>query len=404
VLLFGALLLLLPGSAAAFGPLSSFGEFGSGAGQLNSPAQLSVAAKGDLYVADSGNDRISVFAGDGSFLRTFGQGLLQEPEDVALDDEGRAYVADSGNHRIAVFSAAGFFLFAFGESGEGALTDPVGVDVDASMFGATVFVADSGNNLVVSFTPAGDFLDSFGSVAAPHDVIVGGGGNLFVANFGNEQVDVFDKDGSGPIRSIGAGGVGELSGPVALVADGLGGIYVADRTAQRVVHFRDSGEFLGSVDAVPNVGGVGVACQGNVFATETGTLLARVVRFGEAGTPPPPCTSPSVEPVQVSLAPPPSNRIRFGGLIRNRRNGSAVLFVRVPGPGRVILKGRGVRRLTRSAPRAMRVRLPVKPKVRLRHFLKKHGKGRIRVEVTFRPVGGEPRSIEKPILLKRRRR
>jgi hypothetical protein len=105
----------------------------------------------------------------------------------------------------------------------------------------------------------------------------------------------------------------------------------------------------------------------------------------------------------VSLIPVPSNRIRFAGLVKNRRNGSAVLFVRVPGPGRVILKGRGVRRLARSTRRAMRVRLPIKPKVRLRHFLKRHGKGRIRVEVTFRPVGGEPRSIEKVIVLRRKR-
>jgi hypothetical protein len=52
----------------------------------------------------------------------------------------------------------------------------------------------------------------------------------------------------------------------------------------------------------------------------------------------------------------------------------------------------------------MRVRLPIKPKVRLRRYLKQHGKGRIRVEVTFTPVGGTPFTREKPILLKRTRR
>lgn len=102
-----------------------------------------------------------------------------------------------------------------------------------------------------------------------------------------------------------------------------------------------------------------------------------------------------------SPAPAPA-KIRFDGLRLNRRNGSAVLFVRVFEPGRVILHGRGVRRLARGAPGAMRVRLPVKPKVRLRHYLKQHGKGRIRVEVTFKPLGGVPRTLEKPIVLKRR--
>jgi hypothetical protein len=112
-----------------------------------------------------------------------------------------------------------------------------------------------------------------------------------------------------------------------------------------------------------------------------------------------PTYTPAYTPAEL-----PSNRFRLARLVKNRRNGSAVLYVRVPSPGRVILKGRGVRRLARGAPRAKVVRLPVKPKVRLRHFLKRHGKGRIRVEVTFRPLGGIPRSLERPILLRRQRR
>ena len=103
-----------------------------------------------------------------------------------------------------------------------------------------------------------------------------------------------------------------------------------------------------------------------------------------------------------SPAPGPG-KVRFNGLKLNRRSGTAVLFVRVFEPGRVILHGRGVRRLVRGAPRAKVVRLPVKPKVRLRRYLERHGKGRIRVEVTFKPTAGEPRTLEKPIVLRRHR-
>jgi len=78
-----------------------------------------------------------------------------------------------------------------------------------------------------------------------------------------------------------------------------------------------------------------------------------------------------------------------------------VLFVRVSEPGRVILHGRGVRRLGRGAPQAKVVALPVKPKVRLRRYLKQHGKGRIRVEATFKPTAAEPRTLEKAIVLRR---
>ncbi len=395
--------LVLPGSAMGFGQLSSFGEFGSGLGQLDSPAQMVVGPDEEIYVADTGNDRVDVFAADGTFLRTFGQGQLLEPKDVALDDDGRAYVADTGDDRIVVLSSGGGFLL---DLGEGELDEPSGVAVD----GSTVYVADTGNKRVAAFTTAGESLPTPiepASPFSPRDVIVGDDGNLYVADFDNERVDVFTKGGLGPIRTIGGtgSGQGELSGPVAIVADGQGGIYVADELAQRVIHFRDDGGFLGRVGAAPNVAGVGVACQSNVFATEAGTLLARVVRFGEPGTPPPPCTPTKQEP-ELIVDPGtklPSNKFHFAGLLKNRRNGFAVLLARVSAPGKLSLKGRGFRRLTRTAARATTVRLPVKPKVRLRHFLKRHGKGRIRVGVTFTPTGGEPRTLEKVVVLRRHR-
>lgn len=372
---------------------------------MREPAQIAVGPEGAVYIADRGNDRVSVYSGGGTFLRSFGEGRLKEPEDVALDDDGRAFVVDSGNHRIAVFSPGGAFLYSFGEAGEGELVDPTGVDVDASMFGSTVFVADSGNNVIASYAPNGDFLDSFGAVAVPSDVVVGAGGNLFVADPGSERVDVFSKEGEGPIRSIGGSGEGKLGEPVALVVDESGGIYVADQLAQRLVHFTADGTFLGSFAARPNVAGVGSGCGGNVFAVERDTSLARVQRFGEAGSPAPPCTlsEPEPEPIVDPFQRPPSSRFHFAGLIKNRSNGYAVLYVRVPGPGRLKLTGRGFRRLSRTARQATTVSLPIKPKVRLRHFLRRHGKGRIRVAVTFIPADVDPSTREKIVVLRRHR-
>jgi hypothetical protein len=95
--------------------------------------------------------------------------------------------------------------------------------------------------------------------------------------------------------------------------------------------------------------------------------------------------------------------VRFSGLRLDRRSGRALVFVSVSAPGRAIVHGRGVRRLVRIAGRAKRMRLPVKPKVRLQHYLKRHGKGRIRVEVTFKPLAGVPETIEKVVVLRRAR-
>lgn len=393
MLLASVLGLVLPGSAAAFGQLSSFGELGSGPGQLDSPAQIALGPDDDLYVADSGNDRIEVFAGDGSFVRTI-TGGMDEPQDVAFGSGGRIFVADKGNDRIDVFSPSGEFLSMLGG---GELEDPTGVAVD----GSVVYVADSGGNRVAAFGVTGAFLKAIEPIPSARDVIVGGDGNLYVADFGEERVDVYTT-GGGFLRSVGAG---ILSGPVALAPDGSSGIYVADQEDERVEHFGEGSGFLGGFPAEPNVAGVVAACGGNVFAVEESASIARVVRFGEPGTPPPPCTPAKQEPEPIAdpVVKLPSNKFHFAGLVKKRSNGFAVLYVRVPGPGKVSLTGRGFRRLSRTARQATTVSIPIKPKVRLRIFLKQHGKGRIRVEVTFTPTGGEPRSREKVIVLRRHR-
>jgi hypothetical protein len=108
-------------------------------------------------------------------------------------------------------------------------------------------------------------------------------------------------------------------------------------------------------------------------------------------------------PVYTPVAPAKPGALRFAGLKRNRSNGSAVLFVRVGGPGKVFLWGRGVRRVSRGARRAGRVRLPVRPKIPLKRFLKRRGKAAIRVEVGFQPASGISRTFEKRVLLKRKR-
>jgi hypothetical protein len=113
---------------------------------------------------------------------------------------------------------------------------------------------------------------------------------------------------------------------------------------------------------------------------------------------------PVYEDAPVYEPAPAVAKVRFAGLRLNRRSGTAVLFVRVFEPGQVILHGRGIRRLVRGAPQAQLLRLPVKPKPRLRRFLKRHGKGRIRPLVTLKPQAGTlPKTIERVVVLRRGR-
>jgi DNA-binding beta-propeller fold protein YncE len=67
---------------------------------------------GEIFVTDTGNERVQVFASDGTFLRAFGgygtePGKLLEPVGIAVGPDGRVYVADSGNGRLSVFERDG---------------------------------------------------------------------------------------------------------------------------------------------------------------------------------------------------------------------------------------------------------------------------------------------------------
>jgi len=114
--------------------------------------------------------------------------------------------------------------------------------------------------------------------------------------------------------------------------------------------------------------------------------------------------APSYEEAPPVYAPPVrAPRIHFAGFHRNVRSGTAILFVSVPGAGRVILPGRGIRRLARFVGQPRLLRVVVRPKARLMHYLKRHRKGMIRAAITFRPEDqSAAQTIERPIALTRR--
>ncbi len=75
------------------------------------PRSVAVAG-GEIYVTDTGNERVQVFSSDGTFLRAFGgygsePGKLLEPVGIAIGPDGNVWVADSGNSRLSVFTREG---------------------------------------------------------------------------------------------------------------------------------------------------------------------------------------------------------------------------------------------------------------------------------------------------------
>ena len=100
----------------------------------------------------------------------------------------------------------------------------------------------------------------------------------------------------------------------------------------------------------------------------------------------------------------PSNAFRFGKVRLNRRKRTASLAVRVPGPGSLSLRGKGIRRQRKAVRAAGTVRLAVRPTGKAKRKLARTGRLTVKVAVTYRPSGGAPATKTKKISLRRSRR
>jgi RHS repeat-associated protein len=154
-----------------------YGKKGSGAEEFDEPQNIAIGAEGNVYITDTGNNRVEEYS-KGKYVRTFGKegkltGQLKAPHGIATDSTGDVWVADAGNDRIEEFSATGTYLSTFGKEGtkegkegtkEGYLSDPQGVAIDPE---GNAWVADTGNNRVEEWKNSGG---SYGAgVPSAHD-------------------------------------------------------------------------------------------------------------------------------------------------------------------------------------------------------------------------------------------
>jgi sugar lactone lactonase YvrE len=209
------------------------------AAQLEDPKGVYAAPSGDLYIADSGNDRIRRVDRSGTISTVAGTGVtgysgdggpaagaeFDAPRAVAGDGAGNLYVADDNNHRIRRIDPAGVVTTVAGTgtkgfSGDGGsalsaqLDHPRGVAVDGR---GALFIADSMSHRVRMVDPAGVIStvagcgrQGFGGdggpatvarVFEPRGVAVDAAGRLFVADTYNDRVRRVDDPRPGPPSS-----------------------------------------------------------------------------------------------------------------------------------------------------------------------------------------------------------
>jgi DNA-binding beta-propeller fold protein YncE len=132
-----------PSYAYALTIVNTWGSPGSGNGQFNGPSGMDLDFKGNLYVVDTGNNRVQKLnATDGKFTTAWGssgsgQGQFNSPIEAAVDEgRGHIYVTDGSNARIQAFNVTnGKFITAWGSSGsgQGQFVAPTGIAVDPNI-------------------------------------------------------------------------------------------------------------------------------------------------------------------------------------------------------------------------------------------------------------------------------
>ena len=125
--------------------LQIIGSDGTAEGELSYPNDLTVGPDGNLYVSDTGNNRIQVFARNGDFIKVLPieDGLVYNPRGLAFNTHGQLYVVNKLDNHVAIFDKNWKLVDRMGER---AFNLPNGLDIDAS--GGRVYVTDHISTLV----------------------------------------------------------------------------------------------------------------------------------------------------------------------------------------------------------------------------------------------------------------
>jgi len=223
----------------------NWGQKGTGQGSFVLPYDVAVDRQGYVYVADTYNFRIQKFDTNGRFILQWGQkgvgnGQFAFLSGIAVGPEGSVYTTDAKLHRIQVFTGDGRYLRSWGQPGKdnGSFVTPMGLDVDEQ---GNVYVADSKMRRIQKFGSRGNFLAAMtlSNMVYPTDVSVNrASGNVFVLDAASHYFWELSPTGQN-LRSFGGPGrnSAQFVKPYGICTDEVGNVFVADTGNSRIQKF-----------------------------------------------------------------------------------------------------------------------------------------------------------------------
>jgi sugar lactone lactonase YvrE len=310
---------------------------------LNNPQGVARKGPADpLYIADTINHRIrvvdssgniSTYAGTGNTTGAIGDGgpaasaHLFFPRGIALNAAGDLYIADSSNQRVRridhtvphnITTVAG--TGAIGFTGDGGLATaatlnfPRDVFVDAA---GNLFIVDASNNAIrkvaagtgiittvagASNGNSGDCTNGTNAISAclndPHGVFVDAGGRMYIADTNNDKVKMVDGTnkfttvaGDGFARTTGDGAaatVASVHEPSSVVVNAAGALLISSHAGDRVRKVVPGANAIvdgGAGETISTIVGTSTSgfCSDGFGATQACLLLPRAITLDTAG-------------------------------------------------------------------------------------------------------------------------
>jgi uncharacterized repeat protein (TIGR01451 family) len=279
--------------------LMQIGGAGTAPGQFQQPEGIAVDASGNMYVADTGNNRLQKLSGSGVVQWVYapsGTQALAQPADVKLAPDGSVYVLNK-NYTAVKLSATGQLLGTLSLRFPGSIPfdQTIGLEIDAA---GNLYVVSSRLTAIQRYNAQGSYAGTFGASGGS---FIGTHAALGLDNSGNVYViDATDRDQSASsIRKLNpSGALLNRWGNASVFGnrmrqDAAGNIYYinySNQTQPRIVKINPAGQQIASfgstVQGAGQFGGFSsfnVDLQGNVFVLEGNTFPPRVQKFDSQG-------------------------------------------------------------------------------------------------------------------------